>query len=160
MGKGWSQFKETGKLPQDEKMRRLGLLVVDDESEIVVSLQEVFQKSFEIFHTSSAREALDLFRAHSPKIIITDQRMPGMSGIELLGKIKEINPDTVRILVTGYSDIEVVIKALNEGLAWKYVAKPWVHADLRKLVLDGAQRYLKEHGIDEKQYSFHSFLGF
>lgn len=155
---GWSEFRDQGKLADEERVRKLGLLVVDDETEIVASLRDVFQRTFDIYHSSSSPDALELFKEHGPKIILSDQRMPDLSGLELLRKIKEINPDTVRILVTGYSDINVVVAALNEGLVWKYVAKPWVHEELRKIVVEGARWYLKEHNLDEKQFG--SFLGF
>ena len=157
----WQQFRKDGKLQtEDDKIRKLGLLVVDDESEIVQSLREVFAQHFEIYHSTSAEQALELFREHTPKIVLSDQRMPEMTGIELLRKIKEIHPSTRRILITGYSDINVVVDALNEGLLWKYVAKPWNHDELRKLVLLGAREYLREEGLDERAYGFTTgFIG-
>jgi response regulator RpfG family c-di-GMP phosphodiesterase len=91
--------------------------------------------------------------------VVTDQRMPEMSGLELLRHIKEIDPSTVRILVTGYSDINVVIQALNEGLVWRYVTKPWDHGELRALVMAGARAYLKEHGLDAQAFRFDGLLG-
>ena len=151
---GWNEFRKQGKLPEDEKIRKLGLLVVDDESEIVESLSEVFSSFFEIYHSTSAAQALEMFKEHAPKIVLSDQRMPEMTGIELMRKIKEINPSTRRVLITGYSDINVVVDALNDGLLWKYVAKPWNHEELRKLVLTGARQYLREEGLDEEEYGF------
>lgn len=161
MVSSWNEFKKSGgKLPEDDKIHKLGLLVVDDESEIVESLREVFSRHFEIYHSTSASEALELFKKHAPKIILSDQRMPEMSGIELMRAIKEINPSTRRILITGYSDINIVVDALNEGLLWKYVAKPWNHEELRQLVLTGARQYLREEGLDEEEYGFRSgFIG-
>ena len=83
-----------------------------------------------------------------------------ISGEEGLEKIKEINPSVVRILITGYSDINIVIEALNDGLVWKYVAKPWEHDQLRDLVLKGARQYLQEEGLDEEEYGFNrGFIG-
>lgn len=160
MVSSWKEFRKQGKLPEDEQIRKLGLLVVDDESEIVESLKEVFSSHFEIYHSTSAEKALEMFKEHAPKIVLSDQRMPEMTGIELLRKIKEINPSTRRILITGYSDINVVIDALNDGLLWKYVAKPWDHDELRKLVLKGARQYLQDEGLDEQEYGFNpGFMG-
>ncbi len=148
----WKDFDKQGARGEEQEIRKLGLLVVDDEKEIVDTLREVFAKHFDLHHATSAKAALDAFREHGPKIVITDQRMPEMTGLELLRKIKEIDPSTVRILVTGYSDLGTVVQALNEGLVWQYVAKPWNHEELRALVLKGARRYLHESGADRSKY--------
>ena len=159
MSTGWKAFRAEGKIPQTEQIRKLGLLIVDDERGVVDSLREVFGSSFDIHHSTSATEALELFKSHTPKLVISDQRMPGMTGLELLRRIKDIQPDTLCILVTGYSDINVVVDALNEGLLWKYVAKPWDHDKLRDLVLDAARKYIKDNGLEEKSFGMHGFFG-
>jgi DNA-binding NtrC family response regulator len=151
----WKDFEKKGAaaaVSQEDRIRNLGLLVVDDEQEIVDALREVFAKHFDIHHATSASAALDAFRAQGPKIVITDQRMPEMTGLELLRQIKDIDPSTVRILITGYSDLHTVVQALNEGLVWQYVAKPWNHEELRALVLRGARRHLEETGGVRGQY--------
>lgn len=160
MGSSWKKFQEEGTLSHDEKLKKLGLLIVDDESEIVNSLGEMFGEHFDLHRCESGKEALEIFKEHGPKVILSDQRMPEMSGLELLQEIKEIDPSTVRILVTGYSDINVVIQALNEGLIWKYVTKPWDHQDFRELVLQSARHYLKEHGESADRYALKGFMGF
>ncbi len=159
MSAGWREFRAKGQVPKADQVRKLGLLIVDDERGIVDSLREVFGSTFDIQHSTSVEEALELFKTHTPRLVITDQRMPGMTGIELLRRVKDIQPSTVCILVTGYSDINVVVDALNEGLVWKYVAKPWDHDKLRDMVLEGARKYLKEAGEDERSYGMHGFFG-
>ncbi|MBW2732121.1 MAG: response regulator [Deltaproteobacteria bacterium] len=159
MSTGWNAYRTKGTIPQADKIRKLGLLIVDDEQGIVESLREVFGGTFEIQHSTSATEALELFKEHTPKLVISDQRMPGMTGLELLRRVKEIQPSTISILVTGYSDINIVVEALNEGLLWKYVAKPWDHDKLRELVLQGARKYIKDAGLDEKAYGMQGFFG-
>jgi len=159
MNAGWKAFRAQGTVPQAEQIRKLGLLIVDDERGIVDSLREVFGSTFDIQHSTSAPEALELFKEHAPKLVISDQRMPGMTGLELMRNIMEIQPSTVCILVTGYSDINVVVDALNEGLLWKYVAKPWDHEKLRSLVMEGARKYVKEAGLDERSYGMQGFFG-
>ncbi|MDF1562392.1 MAG: response regulator [Deltaproteobacteria bacterium] len=160
MAPSWTQYRKEGKLSEDAQLKKLGLLVVDDEAEIVGSLGEMFAEHFELHRCTSGREALEVFKEHSPKIILSDQRMPEMSGLELFKELKEIDPSTVRILVTGYSDINVVIEALNEGLIWKYVTKPWDHEEFRQLVLQSARHYLKENGLPEDQFALKGFMGF
>lgn len=159
MSSGWKTFRAQGTVPRAEQLRKLGLLIVDDERGIVDSLTEVFGATFDIHHSTSAAEALELFKEHTPKLVISDQRMPEMTGLELVRRIKEIQPSTVCILVTGYSDINVVVEALNEGLLWKYVAKPWDHEELRKLVMEGARRYLDDAGLDARGFGLQAFLG-
>jgi YesN/AraC family two-component response regulator len=159
MSTTWKTYRETGKIAADEDLRKLGLLVVDDESSIVESLKEVFHSVFDIYGASSAQQGLELFKTHGPKIVLSDQRMPEMSGLDLFTRIKEIDPDTVRILITGYSDINVVIKALNDGLVAKYLTKPWSHDELRKTVVQAARQYVREHGMTEQEAVFRGFLG-
>jgi serine/threonine-protein kinase len=154
MSSAWREFRATGNTRTADKLRRLGLLIVDDESAIVDSLGEVFADTFEIHKACSSAEAIELFRKHQPRLVVSDQRMPGMTGIELVRKVHEIHPDTVCILVTGYADINVVIAALNEGIVWKYLTKPWDHDLLRQLLLDAGREYLKRADEDERSYSF------
>lgn len=153
----WKEFQKTGATSSSEKTKNLGLLVVDDESGIVKAISDVFEDAFVLYPATSAADALRLFREHQPRIVISDQRMPDMTGIELFRQIREINPDTVCILVTGYSDISVVITALNEGLVWKYVTKPWEHEALRQMVAEAAREWLRRAGEDEK--TINNFLG-
>jgi len=154
MTSAWREFQKSGGARTQERLRKLGLLIVDDEQAIVESLGDVFADTFEVCKAASPGKALELFRQHQPRIVVSDQRMPGMTGIEMLRQIKEIHPDTVAILITGYADINVVVTALNEGLVWKYVTKPWDHDLLRQLVLDAGREYLKRAGEEEKSYSF------
>ena len=159
MSVGWKEFQGTGQVASEEQLAKLGLLIVDDECEIVESLGETFRGGFDILRAHSGQEALALFRAHAPKLILTDQRMPEMTGLELLREIKQINPAVIAIMVTGYSDIDVVIEAINTGLVWKYVTKPWYHEELRRLVIAAARKYLQDSGMDEARYRFPGVMG-
>lgn len=143
---GWKEFKETGVLRIDEQLKNLGLLIVDDEDQIVSSLRETFSNHFNVFSSSDSLEALEIFKKERPQIVISDQRMPKMTGTEFFEKVKEIDPQTVRILITGYSDINIVMDALNNGLCWKYVTKPWKLEELRELVIKAGGYYLKSIG--------------
>lgn len=131
-----------GQVTREEAVRELGLLLVDDEPNILESLAELFRRHFVVHTAAGASEALAIMREHAPKVIVSDQRMPGTTGLELMAEIKELNPDTVRILLTGYSDINVVVKALNDGLLYKYLTKPWNREELVGTVLAGARQVL------------------
>lgn len=157
MSPGWNEFRQSQSpggpssdprpTSEEERLKKLKLLIVDDEPNIVEALREVFHGQFELLHSTSPDEALALFKTHGPELVLTDQRMPKMTGLELLRQLKEINPDTLCLLVTGYSDINVVVQALNEGLVWKYVVKPWELEALRNLVRSAAREVLKRRGL-------------
>lgn len=141
----WRNHRSGHSLGREAAVRQLGLLLVDDEPNILESLAEIFRRHFEVYVAHTAADALALMREHAPRIVVSDQRMPETTGLDLMREIKELNPDTVRILLTGYSDIQVVIQALNDGLLYKYLTKPWEQSELIRTVLAGAQQYLKDH---------------
>jgi response regulator RpfG family c-di-GMP phosphodiesterase len=144
----FKDFQKTGHLRTTDKLKSLGLLVVDDERGIVESLTESFRSTMHVYAATSGEEALRLFKEKDIHIVVSDQRMPEMTGVDLLARIKEIDPVPVRILITGYSDIQVVIRAVNDGLLWKYLTKPWVPDELRQVVIDAGKKYLLDAGID------------
>ncbi|HRI06657.1 MAG TPA: response regulator [Nannocystaceae bacterium] len=149
---GWKDFKKTGQVQADSKLSSLGLLIVDDEKSIVTTLEESFRGLFKIYTATSGPDALKIFKDNDIHLIVSDQRMPDMTGIELFSRIKEINPNTIRILLTGYADINAVIRGVNEGLLWKYVTKPWNAEDLKALVREGARKYYKDAGLDAPSF--------
>lgn len=141
---GWRDYRRNAETPDP---RRLTLLVVDDEERILETLSELFRERFDVRTARGAEEALRVFREERPQLVLCDQRMPGTNGIELLKKIREIEPGTIRMLITGYSDIEVVIEAVNEQVLHRYVTKPWVNEELLDVVNACAERYLEENGL-------------
>lgn len=142
---GWRAFQQQKQSP-DDSIRRLKLLVVDDENRIVETLGELFRHRFELLTATGGQQAWDVFQEARPEVVLSDQRMPDLTGLELFERIKAIEPDTVRILITGYSDINTVIEAVNKGLLYKYIAKPWDNDTLSDLVLEGARTYLTQTG--------------
>ena len=130
---GWKEYKQTGKVQGGNKIATLGLLIVDDERGIVDSLTESFKGLMVVHPAYSPDEALEIFRDKDIHVVLSDQRMPEMTGVEMFAKMKNINPMPIRILITGYSDINVVIRGLNEGLMWKYVTKPWDPEELKNV---------------------------
>jgi|JI102314A1RNA_FD_contig_91_1230975_length_1827_multi_6_in_0_out_0_2 YesN/AraC family two-component response regulator len=144
----WKEYQKTGTLGTENK-RTLTLLIVDDERGILNTLEESFRDMFKVHTANSGQEALQIFRDKEVHLVLSDQRMPEMTGVELFSKLKAINPVPVRILITGYADINVVIRGLNEGLMWQYVTKPWDTEELKTLLRRAAQHYLKETQNDE-----------
>lgn len=100
------------------------ILLVDDDIRVVTALQRSLHKSYQVEIAGSAAEALEAIAGTSYAVVVSDLQMPGMNGIELLCKVKEISPETVRILLTGQADLSVAIAAVNEGSVFRFLTKP------------------------------------
>ncbi|AYH45775.1 response regulator [Azoarcus sp. DN11] len=110
------------------------VLCVDDEPGIVRSLQWLLQKQFEVFTATSGAEALELVKQHDFDVVISDQRMPAMTGVEVLREVRRLSPRTMRILLTGYSDMQAIVRSVNESEVFRFINKPWNIAELPKVV--------------------------
>jgi signal transduction histidine kinase len=133
-------------------MLKQTILVVDDENDNVEALERIFRLKYKVLKATSGRQALQILDQHPEPValIITDQRMPEMTGVEFLSRTIEKFPDTVRILLTGYTDIESVISAINSGQIYRYLTKPWDPVDLQATVDRAIERYLLGRELKEK----------
>lgn len=104
---------------------QIKVLYVDDEENNLFSFKAAFRREFEIFTAISGQAGLELLDQEDIHIIVTDQRMPGMTGVEFLQHVLKKNPDPIRILLTGFADINAVIDAINKGEVYRYLTKPW-----------------------------------
>lgn len=122
-----------------EKSIKVGILYVDDEPNNLTSFKATFRGTYNIFTASSASEGKNLLAQNHENIhiIITDQRMPETTGVEFLSSIIDSYPDPIRILLTGYSDIQAVINAINQGQIYQYISKPWEEQHM-KIVIEKA----------------------
>lgn len=116
------------------------LLVVDDEPDLVQSVKDLLRFDYRVLGTTRASEGLEIMQREPVQIVMSDQRMPEMTGVELLRKVKEIHPGTIRLLFTAYSDLTAVIDAINQGSVYRYISKPFEFEDL-KAVLRQAYEY-------------------
>jgi len=126
------------------------LLIVDDELANLRLLDRLFSKDYYCLTASSAADAIDLLNQHDVAILITDQRMPNMTGIELLKQTAQLRPHMVRILLTGYTDAEALVEAINCGLVHLYLTKPWNNSDLKIKVRRAVEQYennRKQHAM-------------
>ena len=114
------------------------LILVDDEERILRSLGMLFRARYDIRMTTDAREALRWVDEHPPDVIVSDQRMPLMTGATLLRQARLRAPDTMRVLLTGYSELDAVVASVNEGEIFRFVQKPWDAQDLRDTVAQAA----------------------
>ena len=113
------------------------VLYIDDEVENLRGFQFLYRNNYQIFTAQSAEEGFEILKNNKIKLILADQRMPKMTGVEFFEKASELYPDIIRIIITGYSDIEAIIKAINKGKIFKYISKPWDKDEL-KLIIDNA----------------------
>ena len=117
------------------------MLIVDDELVNLRLLDRLFSRDFECLTASSGAEAIRLLEQHDVAILVTDQRMPGMTGIDLLRHTARLRPHMVRILLTGYTDVEVLEEAINSGLVYLYVTKPWNNEALKLKISRACDHY-------------------
>jgi len=117
------------------------VLVVDDEPDVVKSVQDLLRLDYRVLGATRPDDALNLLTTNNVHIVLSDQRMPDMSGVEFLTRVRNEHPQAVRLLFTGYADIKAVIDAINEGHVYRYVAKPWESDELMAVVRAAADRY-------------------
>lgn len=130
------------------------VLYLDDEENNLIAFKALFRREFDVFTTTSPQEAVAYLNANEVPIILSDQKMPELSGVEFFELTLNDFPNAVRILVTGYADIEAVIDAINRGQVYRYVAKPWNENDLRVCLLNAAERYeMNTHSSDSDSKS-------
>lgn len=109
----------------------INILYVDDEVHNLNAFKASFRRIFNVFTAESAKEGLEVLKSETIHIVISDQRMPVMTGVEFLESIISEYPDPIRILLTGYADISAVIDAINKGKVYLYITKPWEEEELR-----------------------------
>lgn len=118
------------------------VLFVDDEQNILNAMKRIFMEDdIEILTSSSGQEALEVLKNNPVTVIVSDNLMPGMNGIEFLTKAKALTPDAVRIMLTGYADIKAAIEAINVGEVYKFINKPWDDDELRSIIFEAINRH-------------------
>jgi len=118
------------------------VLVVDDEPNVLRSIQRLFRREpLRVLTTTDPHEALALLEREPVHVIMADQRMPGMTGIQLVQQVKERRPDVMRIVFTGYVDMNTAIDAINKGEVFRFVTKPWQDEDLKQVVRQALTQY-------------------
>ncbi len=134
------------------------ILVVDDEIDNVEALERLFRPKYRVLKATSGDQGLGLLKGESVSLIISDQRMPHMTGVEFLEKSVQSHPDAMRILLTGYTDIESVIAAINSGQIYRYLTKPWDPVDLLNTVDQAIERFELREQLKEKNIALEKAL--
>ena len=114
---------------------------MDDEPEILYSLQGLLRREFELYTAESGSQALEILQQHPIHVIMTDQRMPEMTGVQLMHRVKSEHPEAIRIVFTGYADIQAVIDGINNVGLYRYITKPWDPDELIEVLHQAAARY-------------------
>ena len=117
------------------------ILIVDDEPANLRLMERLFRREYQVVTALAGKEGLEILKQHDIALIISDQRMPGMTGIEFLKSAAALRPQTVRIILTGYTDVNALVEAINSGVVYKYVTKPWLNEDLQQAVRRGIENY-------------------
>jgi response regulator RpfG family c-di-GMP phosphodiesterase len=120
---------------------RYKILVVDDEPANLRMLERLFRDEHDVITAESGAEGIEVLDHHDVALIISDQRMPGMNGIDFLTQAARIRRHTTRIILTGYTDVADLVNAINSGVIYRYITKPWVNTDLMQTVRAGLKHY-------------------
>jgi len=123
------------------------ILLVDDEERILRTLTMLLKMQYQVFSTTDGNEALKILKKEKIHVLISDQRMPLMVGTELLRQAKNLSPQTMRILLTGYADVDAALDSVNEGEIFRYINKPWGPKELRDTVADAAGIAMKLESV-------------
>ena len=118
----------------DGNLHKATLLFVDDERRVLSSMRAMFRREYHVFVADSGQEALEIVDREKIDVVISDQRMPKMTGVEFLCAVKEKSPDAMRILLTGYADLEAIEASINDGEVFRYLMKPCPPDDLKKAI--------------------------
>jgi DNA-binding NtrC family response regulator len=117
------------------------ILIVDDEPVNLRTLSRLLRSNYDVVTAESGDEALIVLHQHNVALLISDQRMPGMTGIELMKNTVALRPQMVKILLTGYTDVDALIESINCGLVYRYLTKPWNNDDLKLTVARALEHY-------------------
>lgn len=133
------------------KEKKYTILVVDDEQEIIDTLYDFFNDRYTVFKANSGKDAIEIINNNKIDLIISDQRMPDITGVDLFEHVNELQPSVGKVLLTGYADIQAVADAVNKGNIDKYISKPWEEDDLAYIVIEVLQTRLKR-SIEERNH--------
>jgi len=142
----------------DANQSKASILIVDDEPEILRSLKGLLRREFHLFTAETGEEALEIIRRKPIEVILSDQRMPKMTGAELLCEASNVSPESIRIIFTGYADIKAVVDAVNQGSLYRYLVKPWDPDELIETLHEAVEEYRRRHRRRELLPRVETFL--
>ncbi len=129
---------------------RAHIIYIDDEQDNLIAFKANFRLEYEVFVTTDVSEAADYLRKHEVKVVFSDQMMPEVTGVEFFETIRPDFPDTVRVLVTGHSDMHAVVDAINKGEIYRYIPKPWDNIELKVCIENCIEKYDRDCELKQK----------
>lgn len=129
--------------------QKIAILYVDDEENNLISFKATFRLKYNVYTALSGQEALKKLEEHTIHVIITDQRMPNMTGVEFLEQVLDKHIDPVRILLTGYTDMSTLVEAVNKGQIFHYLTKPWSEEELEQTIERAYSIYMEKEKIKQ-----------
>ena len=129
---------------------KIKVLYVDDEVNNLTSFQAGFRRDYEIYTATSVSEGMSVLTEHEVHVIIADQRMPKTTGVDFFNIIRKAYPDPTRILLTGFSDIDAIVDAINKGEIFRYLKKPWDELELRTCIKNAYELYVAKKELSNK----------
>lgn len=130
--------------------KNIRILYLDDEENNLSSFRAAFRREYDIYTANTSEEAFSVLKKVKPHIIFSDQRMPVTTGVEFFNAVRQIFPDPVRILITGYTDINDIIQAINKGHIYRYITKPWNEHEVRVAIENAYDLYQTRRSLDNK----------
>ena len=124
--------------------REFPVLYVDDEPDNLRIFELTLRREFSILTATSAEEGLRLLNENPVAVVLSDQRMPDVTGVEFLARVRDVDANTIRMLVTAYGDVDILGEAINDGSIYRYVPKPWEPEDMRLTLRRGIEMYALE----------------
>lgn len=130
------------------------ILFVDDNKLIIEASRDLFRsRGINVLTASNAAEAMELFKRHEIAVVVSDNQMPGMSGLDFLTRLRDVSPDTVKVLISSYVDLPTALAAINNSEVYRYLLKPWKDEEILKVVQEGLRRYRTIHAIRREDES-------
>lgn len=129
---------------------KISVLYIDDEENNLLAFKAGFRRTFEVFTATSPAEGLSILNENTIHVIIADQRMPQTTGVQFFDLVRKVHPDPIRILLTGYTDVEAIIDAINKGQIYRYIKKPWDNLELETTISNAYEIYCTRQKLKNK----------
>jgi len=136
----------TNKAPKE----RIRVLYLDDEDNNLRSFKAAFRRDYQVYTANNTEDAFSIIKTQNPHVIFSDQRMPVTTGVDFFNAVRQVFPEPVRILITGYTDVNDIIEAINKGNIYRYITKPWNEADITVAIENAYDLYLTRKELDNK----------
>lgn len=133
-----------------EQNPKIKVLYLDDEANNLQSFKAAFRRDYQVFTAQNSEEAFSILKTIKPHVIFSDQRMPVTTGVEFFNAVRQVFPDPVRVLITGFTDVQAIIEAINRGHIYRYITKPWSESEIRVAIENAYDLYQTRKQLESK----------